>query len=94
MRTDDIAMKFAHEAIPYVVGRQNGSRSYVQRKLRVGFVMAGSVMEILEAAKVTGPTIGTKAHPVLFSAESVMAAHNAVTALANPTNTPEEHTDV
>jgi S-DNA-T family DNA segregation ATPase FtsK/SpoIIIE len=54
------------EAAKVVVMYQQGSTSFLQRKLRVGYTRAGSIVDQLESAGVLGPFQGSKAREVLI----------------------------
>ncbi len=54
------------EAARIIVAHQQGSTSLVQRKLRIGYNRAGSIIDQLEAAGVVGPFSGSKAREVLL----------------------------
>ncbi len=57
------------DAARIIVGHQQGSTSLVQRKLRIGYNRAGSIIDQLEVAGVVGPFSGSKAREVLVADE-------------------------
>ena len=58
-----------NDAALVVVQHQSGSTSLIQRKLRIGYNRAGSIIDQLEAAGIVGPFEGSKARKVLIRDE-------------------------
>ena len=54
-----------------VIHTQQGSVSIIQKRLRVGYSRAASLIDMLEQAGVVGPFQGSKARSVLITSESV-----------------------
>ena len=55
------------EAAEVIVTAQQGSASLLQRKLKLGYNIAGRIIDQMEAAGVVGPFEGSKARQVLVS---------------------------
>ncbi|MEC9209542.1 MAG: DNA translocase FtsK [Bacteroidota bacterium] len=68
---NDIDAMF-NEAASVVVQHQSGSTSLIQRKLRLGYNRAGSIIDQLEAAGIVGPFQGSKAREVLVRDEMAL----------------------
>ena len=56
--------KMFEEAAKLVVQFQQGSASFLQRKLKLGYNRAGRIVDQLEAAEIIGPFEGSKAREV------------------------------
>lgn len=72
---DDTTESLIHAAIEVVVNDRKASISYLQRRLKVGYNKAASLMDILEKRGVVGPQVGTLKREILVdSVEN--ALHN------------------
>ena len=60
------------EAAKIVVMYQQGSTSFLQRKLRVGYTRAGCIIDQLEMEGIVGPFQGSKARDVLIDSLDVL----------------------
>jgi S-DNA-T family DNA segregation ATPase FtsK/SpoIIIE len=60
---------FFEEAARLIVRHQQGSTSLIQRKMKLGYNRAGSLIDQLEAAGIVGPFEGSKAREVLVKDE-------------------------
>ena len=57
------------QAIESIVRDRRASTSYIQRRLRIGYNRAASIMEILEERGIVGPQIGSSRREILVDAE-------------------------
>ena len=60
-------------AIRLVVSQQFAAVTNVQRKMRIGFGLACRLFNYMEGWGVIAPTVGTKAHDVLMTADEAEA---------------------
>jgi len=60
------------EALELVIRHQQGSTSFLQRSLKIGYARAGRLMDQLEAAGIVGPADGSKAREVLADESYLM----------------------
>jgi len=60
------------EALELVIRHQQGSTSFLQRRLKIGYARAGRLMDQLEAAGIVGPADGSKAREVLADESYLM----------------------
>lgn len=56
------------EAIASIVRDRRASTSYIQRRLRIGYNRAATIMEILEERGIVGPQIGSSRREILIDA--------------------------
>ncbi len=54
------------QALKIVMSTRNASTTFLQRKLKIGYARAASIMDELEANKVIGPQIGSKPRKILL----------------------------
>lgn len=78
------------EAAGLIIGTQFASTSMLQRKLRVGFVKAGWLMDQLEEFGVVGPEEGTAPREVLVEVED----HDKVVTAIRDGQSPEQIADL
>ena len=63
------------DAARLIVQNQIGSTSLLQRRMKLGYVRAGRLMDQLEAAGIVGPNQGSKAREVLIKTELDLQQH-------------------
>lgn len=73
------------QAVDTVLGTGNASTTFLQRKLKIGYARAASLIDEMEARGIVGPADGSKARKILVTRAG--AASGAITAAV------EEHID-
>ena len=58
------------QALSIVLTTRNASTTFLQRKLKIGYARAASLMDELEANKIIGPQEGSKPRRILFSSQN------------------------
>jgi DNA segregation ATPase FtsK/SpoIIIE, S-DNA-T family len=66
---EDADEPLIQQAIESIVRDRRASTSYIQRRLRIGYNRAASIMEILEERGIVGPQIGSSRREILVDAE-------------------------
>lgn len=66
------------EAAEQVISTQFGSRSMVQRRLRVGFAKVGHLMDLLEERDIIAPGVGSAARRVLVPSDRLAETIDAI----------------
>ena len=67
--SDELDDPLYNEALRIVVATQQGSTSFLQRRLRVGYTRAGRLMDMLESNGIVGPPDGSRAREVLVATD-------------------------
>lgn len=65
--TEEPADSLYHDALDIVLGTGNASTTFLQRKLKIGYARAASLIDLLEAKGVVGPAEGSKPRKILMS---------------------------
>jgi len=65
---EDADEALIQEAIASIVRDRRASTSYIQRRLRIGYNRAATIMEILEERGIVGPQIGSSRREILIDA--------------------------
>lgn len=82
------------QAKELVVHAGLGSKSMLQRKLRIGAGRAGRLIELLEEAGVVGPADGTKPRDVLWDVDDLLAdVQGAAPSMSDDYDSDDEETD-
>lgn len=71
---DKVPIELLLQAAELVISTQFGSTGMLQRKLKVGFAMAGNLMDALHACGVVGPADGARPREVLVRPDTMKTA--------------------
>jgi S-DNA-T family DNA segregation ATPase FtsK/SpoIIIE len=64
---DEPADSLYKEALDIVLGTGNASTTFLQRKLKIGYARAASLIDLMETKGIVGPAEGSKARKILVS---------------------------
>jgi len=72
-QTADLQDELVTEAARLIVATQSASISMIQRRMRIGYMRAATIMDTLEKRGVVGPFNGTKPREIFPPVQSVQS---------------------